>query len=80
DSPGEQHNFIEALGEPLRGKKADLSQFYERLYNHQLKKERTEWIAELKSLAIPVLNLDAKANLDSIARQVAQLKLQGSLR
>lgn len=80
DNPEEKLDFIGALGAPLRSTKVDLSYFYERLYNHQLTKEREDWISELKSLAIPVLNLDENSNLDSIARQVAQLKLQGSLR
>lgn len=80
DSPSNKDDFVKALGDPLRSKKDELSSFYERLYNHQLKKERSAWVEELKSLAIPVLNMDAQSNIDSIARQVAQLKLQGSLR
>jgi uncharacterized protein (DUF58 family) len=77
DSPT---TFIEALGSPNLATKEDLSELSERLYSQRLQASRDECLKELKRVGIPVINLSVSKNVDVVARQVAQLKWQGSAR
>jgi uncharacterized protein (DUF58 family) len=80
DSPKLDQGFPDVLGSPIRANSAELSKFFERLYDYQLYSQRREWLEELRKMAIPVINLDCQQNAAVIASQVSRLKWQGAMR